>query len=119
VPRKKKNLQSFNHEEEPQKNNITKSQKRIQQQSSTAMSRNSKLRNEQIPEVRPMLQICCGNASINALAVPHALREISQQSIARAQMLSLSLCVRFLPYTKEVCGCKSGLIKLISEILVN
>jgi hypothetical protein len=33
--------------------------------------------------------------------------------------LSLSLSVRFLPYTKEVCGCKSGLIKLISEILVN
>jgi hypothetical protein len=55
------------------------------------MSRTSKLRNEQIPQVRPMLQNCCGNASINALAAPHALREISQQSIASAQILSLSL----------------------------
>jgi hypothetical protein len=94
---KKKTFKVLTMKRSPKTNNITKSQKRIQQQSNTAMSRTSKLRNEQIPEVRPMLQNCCRNASINALAVPHALREISQQSDgtrthALSHSLSLSLC---------------------------
>jgi hypothetical protein len=114
----KKNLQSFNHVEEPQKKQhykIAKADTATIKHSNVSYFQIAKRANTGSKTAAPKL---VWKRIDHALAVPHALREISQQSDG-TRTHALTLCVRFLPYTKEVCGCKSGLIRFISEILVN